>query len=76
MESLSFFLGVAGMMFKSRLKGLRVFFLSPFWPLVSDPHPDRQDAALLYREDGGSGCRGSVSAAEETLGPSRGCLVA
>lgn len=33
-----------------------VRFLSPFWPLVSDPHPDRQDAALLYREDGGSRC--------------------
>ncbi|PKU27357.1 hypothetical protein llap_22339 [Limosa lapponica baueri] len=50
-------------------------FFSPFWPLVSDPHPDRQDASLLHREDRGSGCRGSVSAAEETLGPSSGCPV-
>lgn len=30
MESLSFFLGVAGMMFKSRLKGLRAFFSQSF----------------------------------------------
>lgn len=47
-------------------------FLSPFWPLFPDPHADRQDAALLYGQDGGGGRRGSVAAAEEAVGPSSG----